>query len=382
MSEELTASPESLGRELLLRVLTQEREHALILLDSEGRVVSWLAAAERTLGYTAREMRGATLERIFTPEDLARGDLDWELRAARSYGKAEDDRWQVRKDGVRIWVSGVTTALHDDQGALIGFCKMLRDRTDLRSHLETLQSRLDQSSHSETERYLLLGTLAHELRNPLDPLSNAAHVIRMVAGDKPQIATSLQIIERQVRFIENLVRDLLEATRAGVGKTECAYQTIELAEVVDKAVETCSVMLGDRQQKVEVLLPAQLNLDADPVRLQQVLVNIISNSSKFSPPGSRIWVKGTVDGEQLVLRVEDQGKGIPAPLLPRIFEFFTQAEEGARADHGLGLGLGLVKRLVELHGGTVQARSEGNDKGTEIIIRLPLRRPGPQPFSE
>jgi PAS domain S-box-containing protein len=379
MSSSNPASPAGSARpptELLALALAQEQEHALILLDADARVVAWYPGATRTLGWERDEMLGQTLERIFTPEDLARGDLDWEVRAATSYGKAEDDRWQVRKDGIRIWASGIMTGLRDDAGKLVGFVKILRDRTDIRSQIETLQARLNDASHSENEKHVLLGTLAHELRNPLGPLSNAAHIIRLAAPDKPQIASSIQIIQRQVRFIESLVKDLLEATRVGVGKVKLHYDSIELRNIIDNALETCSATLSDRDQSVEVLMPDTLRLDADSVRLQQVLVNLLTNSSKFSPPGSRIWIKVTVEGEEVVVRVEDHGKGIPPELLPRIFELFTQAgDEGQSSGAGLGLGLGLVKAIVEMHRGTVQARSEGEDKGAEIIVRLPLRKP-------
>jgi two-component system CheB/CheR fusion protein len=212
------------------------------------------------------------------------------------------------------------------------------------------------------------------LRSPLGPLMNAAELIRMTAMDKPQIHSASQIIERQVRFIGKLVDDLLETTRVAVGKIALHYETIELASIVDRAVETCSVALKERAQVVVVLLPDSLCIEVDAVRLQQVLVNLISNSSKFSPDGNRIWVKATVDGDELVLRVEDQGKGIPTELLPRIFELFTQATPAGSSADGLGLGLALVKGIVEMHGGTVQARSEGTGKGAEIIVRLPLQR--------
>jgi PAS domain S-box-containing protein len=364
------------ARELLELALAQEQEHALILLDADARVVSWLAGATKTLGYTAEEMLGQTLERLFTPEDLERGDLDWELRAARSYGKAEDDRWQIRKDGLRIWVSGITSALRDEHGEIVGYTKILRDRTDLQSRVETLQAKVEQAQHIENEKHVVLGTLAHELRNPLAPLTNAAQMIRIVASDKPQIAACVQIIERQVRFIEQLVQDLLEATRVAVGKVKLHYERIDLGVAIENAIETCSGALNDRRQIVEVLIPKGVTLDADPVRLQQVIVNLISNSSKFSPAGNKIWLKATVDGDELVLHVEDKGKGIPPELIPRIFDLFTQAHtEGDSAGQGLGLGLGLVKSIVEMHGGTVQAKSEGNDMGAEIIVRLPLRQP-------
>jgi signal transduction histidine kinase len=125
-------------------------------------------------------------------------------------------------------------------------------------------------------------------------------------------------------------------------------------------------------------MPDALGMEGDPLRLQQVVVNLVTNSSKFSPCGSRIWIKANMDADEVVLRVEDHGKGIPADLLPRIFELFSQSGAGGEsAGDGLGLGLSVVKNIVELHGGTVQAKSEGDDKGAEIIVRLPVRQPKP-----
>jgi two-component system CheB/CheR fusion protein len=360
-------------RNLLADALRQQQEHALILLDRDACIVEWLPSAAKTLGYVADEMRGQTLERLFTPEDVARGDLDWEVRSASAYGRAENDRWQVRKDGVRIWVSGALTALKDADGELQGFVKILRDRTDLRTHIETLQARLNQATKAEEEKHMLFGTLAHELRNPLGSLRNAVQLIRMASSDRPQVGEYVAIIERQIRFVDDLLRDLLESARLGVGKAKLNFSRFAVRAVIDSAVETCSDALRERSQRVEVLLPEILDLIADEVRLRQVLVNLIGNSSKFSPDGSTIWVKATVDANEMVLRVEDHGKGIPSEMLPRIFELFTQAEgEGNDSGHGLGLGLGLVKSIVEMHGGTVQARSEGAGKGAEVIVRLPL----------
>jgi two-component system CheB/CheR fusion protein len=361
--------------ELVSAALAQQQEHAIVVLDAEARIVEWLPAATRTFGWERAEMLGQTLERLFTPEDLARGDLDWELRAARSYGKGENDRWQLRKDGIRIWVTGILTALRDEAGALAGFVKILRDRTDIRTHIEALQSRCNQAEQLENERFAMLGVLGHELRNPLAPLRSASDLIRIAAPDDPRIRACAQIIDRQIRFMDEMLKDLLESTRVGIGKARLQYSTFELRSVIDAAVETCSTLLRDRGQQVELLLPDALALEADAIRLQQVLVNLLTNSSKFSPHGSRIWIKATVDARELVLAVEDHGRGIPPDMLPKVFELFTQAgASGERFGEGLGLGLRLVKSIVELHGGTVQARSEGTDRGTEISVRLPLRR--------
>jgi PAS domain S-box-containing protein len=368
------------SEELLGLALSQELEHALILLDANARVVGWYAGATNVLGYSADEMLGQPLDRIFTPEDLARGELALELKSAAAYGKSEDDRWHVRKDGIRIWVSGIVTALRDAAGELVGFTKIMRDRTDLRGHVSTLENRLALAAAGDEQRHTVLGTLAHELRNPLGPLVNAAHLIQLAVSDKPEVTYSVKVIQRQVQFIDQLVKDLLELTRVNVGKVQPHFRRTTLRSITDNAIETCSAALGEKKQTARVFMPDEVPLNADPVRLQQVLVNLISNSSKFSPPGATIWIKATVDGNHVVIRVEDRGQGIPTELLPRIFDLFTQAgsEENVGTSHGLGLGLALVKSFVEMHHGTVQARSEGAGKGAEIIVRLPLTQsPGP-----
>src|SRR4051812_13559761 len=363
-------------RRLLQMALVQEQQHAIIAPDADGRIMEWAAGAQRVFGYSAEEMVGHTLERLMVEEEVARGEAAWALSAARSYGYSEEDRWSVRKDGVRVWTCSVASALRDDNGKLLGFVKIARDRTDLRAQVESLQHRLETAQGAEQHRQVVLGTLAHELRNPLGEIANAARLVRRIAAEDETVRNSVQIIERQVRFIDNLVRDLLESTRLAVGKARLHCEVVELRKLIDDAVETIQGALEAREQPLEIVAPPDTPVEVDAVRMRQVLVNLVGNASKFSPPGSRIWIKANVEAGELVLRVEDRGRGISAEMLPRIFELFTQSgAEGGRAGHGLGLGLGVVKSLVEMHGGTVQARSEGSGRGTEIIVRVPARRP-------
>ena len=377
MSAEL-ASAHPTEDELFALVREQESEHALIALDAERRVVGWRGAATKMFGYSASDMRGRTLERLFTPEDRERGELANEYATALSYGRADDDRWLVRRDNVRIWVSGVMHVLRTRDGEVAGFSKIVRDRTEVRGQLDTLRNRLDAALQVDHRKKVLIATLAHELRNPLAALANATQIIRLSPPDKAQVADSLKIIERQVHFIEGLVSDMLDMTRIGIGKLILNAAPVELRQIVNAAIETCITQLEDKRQPIQVLMPASIPLEADALRLQQVLVNLIGNASKFSPTGSKIWVKATVEGNEAVMRVEDKGQGIPGELLPHIFELFTQACTPAcdrASESGLGLGLTLVKSFVELHHGTVQARSEGIGKGAEIIVRVPLKQP-------
>jgi signal transduction histidine kinase len=225
---------------------------------------------------------------------------------------------------------------------------------------------------------VLLDTLAHELRTPLGVLSNAAHLVEIAGASEQRLHDATALIRRQVKYLQTLVEDLLELGRVKAAKVELQLERIDLRAVLDAALESTSAALGERRQHAEVLLPP-ITLDADATRLRQVFVNLISNASKFSPEGARLWIKGTTEDGEAVLRFIDEGRGIPTELLPRIFDLFIQgsiAESGGERSGGLGLGLSLVKEYVELHGGRVQVRSEGPGRGSEFIVRLPL--PGPQ----
>jgi PAS domain S-box-containing protein len=362
--------------DLLQLLLQQGKDHALLLLDPDGRIIGWLGGAEYIFGYRAEEIIGQRAERLFTPEDLERGLAQNELDTARKDGRAEDDRWQVRKDGTRIWASGVVVGLRNSEGEVVGFGKVLRDRTDVKAHIEALESRIHSLTVADQRKNIFLGTLAHELRNPLGPLANALQLIRLTGAAPPHLAYCIQIIERQADFIRRLVDDLLDVTRIEAGKVELKLGVVELQEVLRRAADICRPKAEERQQLLQVILPpTAIPLQADADRLHQVIVNLLTNAIKYTPPGGRIWLKATTEGDEAVVRVEDTGIGIDAEMLPRIFDLFTQEEASrSHSQGGLGLGLPLVKELVTLHGGTVQVRSEGRDKGSEFTVRLPLTR--------
>jgi PAS domain S-box-containing protein len=360
---------------LLALLLEQSRDHAVILMDPRGVILGWFAAAENIFGYTRQEMVGQHLDRLFTADDRARGVPFHELEVARANGHGEDDRWQLRKDGSRLWASGVVTPLRDAQGSLVGFGKVVRDRTDVKAQLDAAENRAMGLAAADRRKDLFLGTLAHELRSPLGSLLNAIELLRlagMPAGD----GVPLTIMERQVATLERLVEDLLDVSRIGAGKVRLDLGPLRLEEVLRLAAETVRPSMAERAQRFEVLLlPTTVHVEADAARLQQVFVNLLANASKYTPEGGRIWLKETIEGEEAVVRVEDNGIGIGADVLPRIFDLFTQEESSrAMAEGGLGLGLPLVRELVTRHGGTVQVRSEGRGKGSEFTVRLPLRR--------
>jgi PAS domain S-box-containing protein len=360
--------------ELLSLLIRQAREHAIILLDPRGTVVGWLGGSELVFGYTSAEMVGQSIFRLFTPEDLQRGLADHELEVARRNGAAEDDRWMVRKDGSRVWANGVVVSLRDESGRVVGFGKTLRDRTDVRAQVEALENRVAALQKADERKNIFLGTLAHELRNPLAPLVNAVQLLRLRRPDDPDLTYPVMLIERQVEFLRRLVDDLLDVTRIGAGKIELKKERVRLGELLARVVESCRARAEERRHQMELILPAgAIVVEADPSRLQQVFLNLVTNAVKYTPEGGRVWVKATMEGREAVVDVEDTGLGISPEMLPKIFDLFTQEEESRyRSEGGLGIGLSLVKSLVTLHGGTVQVRSGGKGKGSQFTVRLPL----------
>lgn len=368
----MSEAPPALSNRLLSAALAQVGTHALILLDADGIVVDWLAGAERLFRYRPEEIVGQNISVLFTPEDLKNDLSNWEQKTAISAGESEDDRWQMRKDGGRIFVSGTLTALRDDDGEVIGFAKIMRDRTDQKFQVEALESRITAMKKSAERKEQFISTLGHELRNPLAAISYATHALKKWESDSPDMARTLELIHREITFMQRMIGDLLDAARFSAGKIRLRQEDVVMQEVIEAAGQTCRPSLDAKTQRLEQLLPeVPIHVQADPVRLQQVFVNLIDNASKFSEPGKRIWVTLTIEGDEAVTRVKDNGAGIPPEVMPHIFELFTQAET-ATPHEGLGIGLSVVKDTVALHGGTVQATSDGEGRGSEFTVRLPI----------
>ena len=223
-----------------------------------------------------------------------------------------------------------------------------------------------------------LATLAHELRNPLAPIRNALQILKMPRVDAETVERSRDMMERQVHHLVRLVDDLLDVSRVMRGKIELRKERVELATVVARAVETVQPLVDAQGHQLSVRIPSEsLLLDADPVRLAQVVGNLLTNAAKYTEPNGRIWLTAEREGDVAVLRVRDNGIGIAPQMLPRIFELFVQVDHAStKAQGGLGIGLTLVKNLVEMHNGTVEARSEGLGKGSEFVVRLPISAQG------
>lgn len=218
-----------------------------------------------------------------------------------------------------------------------------------------------------------LAMLAHELRNPLAPIRNAISILQQLMPEEKPFRQPLEVLDRQARQLADLVDDLLDVSRITRGQIKLRKQILELAEIVAQAVETSRPLLEARRHRFNLQLPEEpIFVEADPTRLAQVILNLLNNAAKYSEEGGYVCLTVEKSGDVVVLRVRDSGIGISPEALPKIFELFAQGERSLdRAQGGLGIGLTLVRRLVELHGGTVQAMSEGLGRGSEFVVRLP-----------
>jgi signal transduction histidine kinase/DNA-binding response OmpR family regulator len=218
-----------------------------------------------------------------------------------------------------------------------------------------------------------LATLAHELRNPLAPIRNSLHVMRLAGGDQGVLEQAHSMMARQLSQMVRLIDDLLDVSRITRGKLDLRKERVELASVINMAVDTTRLLIETSGHALTITLPPEpIYLDADPMRLAQVFSNLLNNAAKYMDRGGRIWLSAVPNGAQVVVSVRDVGIGIPREALPTVFEMFSQVDHALeKSQGGLGIGLTLVKRLVEMHGGSVEARSDGPGKGSEFITRLP-----------
>lgn len=240
--------------------------------------------------------------------------------------------------------------------------------------LLALRRREQREREADVHKDEFLAMLAHELRNPLAPIGNAASMLKLAQGNVEMSGHAINMIERQLTHLVRLVDDLLDVSRINTGKLELRRKRIELAPVIHQAVETCNPMVESAGQQIIVHFPAQsVYLDADPVRLAQIISNLLNNACKFAGRGGQINLAVSRYDNDVTITVKDNGIGIPREMLSVIFEMFSQIDQSLeRSQSGLGIGLGLAKRLVELHDGSIEAHSDGLGKGSEFVIRLPV----------
>src|SRR5436190_12310297 len=263
----------------------QAKDIAIMFLDVEGGVVYWSYGAERIFGYGSDDILGEPVARLFTPEDVANGLPALERVIAVHDGTSEDDRWMRRKDGSLFWASGAVVALRDEQRQILGYGKMLRDRTEVREQVETLRNLLASAEAVSARKDVFLSTLSHELRNPLAPLLNATHLIRLSAV-QPELEQPLRIIERQIDVLRRLIDDLLEVSRISAGKIAMKTQRVSVNDLLDDVMRSMAPAVEQKRQHLELLASNHpIVVDGDRDRLVQVFVNLVTNASKFTPDG-------------------------------------------------------------------------------------------------
>jgi PAS domain S-box-containing protein len=345
-------------------------EYAIFMLDPEGYVISWNNGAQRIKGYRADEIIGSHLSRFYSAEDRENGKPDRALATARDKGRYEDEGWRVRKDGTTFWANAVLTAL-TDAGELRGFAKITRDLTErrLREHAQQAAAIHEAANRVKDE---FLATLSHELRTPLNVVMGQLARLRTGALTPEQAMRAWDALERNTRAQLRMVEDLLDTSRILSGRLFLSMQELMLGTVVHSVLDEMRPLFDAKGVHLRSQI-APAAMIGDPARLRQVVNNLLSNALKHTPQHGRVDVRMTVTDTEATLTIEDNGGGIPADFLPRIFDRFAQADPFVtRVQGGLGLGLAITKDLVALHGGSIEAKSPGIGKGATFTIKLPL----------
>jgi PAS domain S-box-containing protein len=362
----------------LAHVMLHDTQHfGVLFYDDELRITGWNDGAQFITGWSSDEVIGQPTGMLFLPEDRQKKLDAHEANLARIVGVAEDERWHTRKDSARYWSSGVSLPLTGTDGRSDGFVKVFRDATHLRTRMQYLENLVQEGDVQKSEKNVFIGTIAHEMRNPLSPLKTAVELMKRSPDGNARHLHLIGIIDRQISFLDRLVEDLLDLTRVQTGKLSIVYENVVLQDLLFEALHTCQDAAAAKGLVIrEVLPPVPIQVDADSRRLLHVMLNLLNNAIKYTPPGGHVWLTATIDQTHFLCYVKDSGQGIGDGLLPRIFDIFTQADnrKASRGD-GLGIGLALVKEIVSLHQGSVEVKSDGEGKGSEFIVRIPMRRP-------
>jgi two-component system CheB/CheR fusion protein len=361
-------------------VAESTHDFAIITLDADGLTTSWNKGAERMFGYTEGEMLGRTLDALFTPEDRERGAREAEMERAREEGRSEDERWHLRKDGSRFYASGVTNPL--GPGAESGYAKIARDETE---RLRQMSERDEAFSHEHRERTgaehaaamkdQFLAIMSHELRQPLNMIGINADLLARIPEVRASslAARCAETIRTSVLSQAKIIEDLLDLSRVRTGKLALSVAPVHAGKAVGAIIDVARADPSASGLLIEASIDDDLVVMADAVRFEQIVMNLLSNAIKFTPHGGTIEVRLGAENGAMRLDVSDSGQGIAPGSLAKVFEMFGQPNSvTTRAKGGLGIGLALVRELVNLHGGRIEAHSEGIGKGACFTVRLPL----------
>ncbi len=371
-------------REWCLTTLTSIGD-AVIVTGEDGRVKLLNPIAKRLTGWDESAI-GQPLEKVFAIfNELTRlpveSPADKVLREGKVVGLANHTILRAR-DGRETPIDDSGAPIRNRDGHVTGVVLVFRDVTERRRSEADLLKHAAALQESDRRKDEFLAMLAHELRNPLAPIHNAVQILQLEGSHSENFPWSLAVIGDQTRHLTVLVDDLLDVSRITQGKVKLQTEPVDLSSILSRVVETCRPLLTEREHTLTVELGEKpIRLEADPTRLTQIFSNLLNNAAKYTPNGGSIALTAAVEGNEVVVRVRDNGMGIAPEIMPRIFDLFAQGDKSlARTSGGLGIGLTLVRRLVELLGGSVAAYSEGTNQGSEFVVRLPLVDPLPPPL--
>jgi protein-histidine pros-kinase len=348
---------------------------AVVIIDGGGLIVQVNSQTEKLFGYLREELVGRPLE-ILMPERF-RGSHVAETKAyaanprPRPMGRGRD-LFGLRKDGEEFPIDVSLGPLPSASGVLVA--STIRDVTSHRRLEDELRRRSRALEEVDRQKDQFLSVVVHELRSPLSVLTLAGQILRLPQADRAVREQTLSSLERQTAHMARLVEDLLDLSRIRCGGVTLRREAVDLRTILVNAVEMGLPLFESRKHHLQVAqAPEPLWVVGDPTRLVQVVSNLLTNAAKYTPEGGHIWLSAAKRGEAAAVRIRDDGVGIPKEMLSRVFELFVQVEprESGGAG-GLGIGLAVVRHLVELHGGTVEATSDGPGKGSEFVLHLPL----------
>ncbi|HAB63867.1 MAG TPA: chemotaxis protein [Pseudomonas sp.] len=361
-----------------MRQLAQSTKgYAIITLDCEGVITTWNRGAEAIFGYTEMEAIGQTVDMLYTETDRKAGVPEAERERALKQGQASDERWHLRRDGSQCFFSGLVNPLVDNDGTVTGFAKIARDLTEERQQNANQQSELESIQAANLQKDQFFAVLSHELKHPLNLIQLNTDLLArsQAARNSPSLRKATQSIQNAVRSQSRIIDDLMDVSRIRTGKLKLQFSTLLYQNVLHGIEAVFAPLAQAESVTFEVLKPSQpIYVHADPTRLDQIIWNLLNNAWKFTKGGERICMQLERDGNLARLDVIDTGEGISADFLPKVFDMFGQAEmqHSQRSKHGLGIGLALVKQLVEAHGGRIEAFSEGLGRGTRFSVWLPV----------
>jgi PAS domain S-box-containing protein len=352
-----------------LAAIVESSDDAIVSKDLDGRIMTWNIAAERLFGYRQDEAVGQSITLIIPPDRLhEEAEI---LRRIRNGGRVDHyETVRVRKEGSPVEISLTISPVRAADGTIIGASKIARDITERRVMERQLRE-------ADRQKDNFIAILAHELRNPISPIQNAVKILQLERPSDRELLYYCELIETETMQINRLLGDLLDSSRITQGKLSLRKERMNLIVAVNHAIEASRSAFGEAGYKLTVdLLSEPLIVEADPMRLTQVFSNLLNNAAKFTEAEGHIRVIAERQNNQAVVRVNDTGIGIAPELLPRIFDMFVQGETVTERSHGgLGLGLTLARDIVQLHGGKIEAKSDGPGKGSEFVVTLPLSIP-------